>query len=246
MGKDPAVLFYTSDFLSGTITFTNEEIGAYIKLLCIQREQGHIERDIFDAICGHPMPKVLKKFSIDENGMLFQHRMDEEIRKRNNYINAQTENGKKGGRPKKEKTHGFDLGLAKENPIGNENIYTTDNSNTSRDREIAKREREERKQLISSIVDYLNTKTGKRFRSDTQGTTKYINARLNEGYTYEDFIKVIDTKTSEWKNTDFEKFLCPDTLFNSEKFPKYLNQKGEKTDDEDWWTKQWNAGCTNV
>ena len=137
MAKDPAVLFYTSDFLSGTITFTNEEIGAYIKLLCIQREQGHIERDIFDAICGHPMPKVLKKFSIDENGMLFQHRMDEEIRKRNNYINAQTENGKKGGRPKKTKTHGFDLGLAKENPIGNENININDNSN------IRKREAEE-------------------------------------------------------------------------------------------------------
>ena len=37
--KDPAFLFYSSDFLSGTFTMTNEQIGKYIRLLCIQHQK---------------------------------------------------------------------------------------------------------------------------------------------------------------------------------------------------------------
>ena len=47
MAKDPAVLFYTSDFLSGTITMNYEQKGKYITLLCIQHNQGYLlEEDI--------------------------------------------------------------------------------------------------------------------------------------------------------------------------------------------------------
>lgn len=254
MAKDPAVLFYTSDFLSGTYGMTMDERGQYITLLCLQHLQGHLSEKTIRLSVGEISSDVRAKFVIDEQGLLFNPRMDEEKEKRAAFVTARVLNGQKGGRPPKSKesenlneTDRFSVGKAKENLAENENININDNSNTSRDREIAKREKDERKQLISSIVDYLNKKTGKRFRSDTQGTTKYISARLNEGYTYEDFIKVIDTKTCEWKNTDFEKFLCPDTLFNSEKFPKYLNQKGERAnDDEDWLSQQWRSGCTNV
>ena len=59
---------------------------------------------------------------------------------------------------------------------------------------------------------------------DSKNTTKHIKARINDGYTLEDFKTVIDKKCSEWLNTDMEKYLCPDTLFGS-KFEKYLNQK---------------------
>ena len=58
----------------------------------------------------------------------------------------------------------------------------------------------------------------------TKNTTKHIKARINDGYTLEDFKSVIDKKCSEWLNSDMEKYLCPDTLFGS-KFEKYLNQK---------------------
>ena len=51
MGKDPAFLFYTSDFLTGTILMSNEEIGIYIKLLCIQHQHnGYIKNKDFHAI----------------------------------------------------------------------------------------------------------------------------------------------------------------------------------------------------
>ena len=41
--KDPAFLFYSSDFLSGTMLMNNEEIGIYIKLICLQHQQGHLK-----------------------------------------------------------------------------------------------------------------------------------------------------------------------------------------------------------
>lgn len=80
------------------------------------------------------------------------------------------------------------------------------------------------KNIYSEVVDYLNQKAGTKYKSNSKNTTKHIKARLNDGYTLEDFKSVIDKKCSEWLNTDMEKYLCPDTLFGS-KFEKYLNQK---------------------
>lgn len=80
------------------------------------------------------------------------------------------------------------------------------------------------KNIYSEIVDYLNQKARTKYKSNSKNTTKHIKARLNDGYTLEDFKSVIDKKCSEWLNTDMEKYLCPDTLFGS-KFEKYLNQK---------------------
>ena len=78
--------------------------------------------------------------------------------------------------------------------------------------------------IYKEAVDYLNEKAGTKYKYNSKNTTKHIKARLNDGYTLEDFKSVIDKKCSEWLNTDMEKYLCPDTLFGS-KFEKYLNQK---------------------
>lgn len=81
------------------------------------------------------------------------------------------------------------------------------------------------KYIVEQIVDYLNEKTGKKFKSNTSNTKKHIKARLNEGYTFEDFKKVIDTKTIDWlNNKDMNKYLRPETLFGT-KFESYLNQQ---------------------
>ena len=80
------------------------------------------------------------------------------------------------------------------------------------------------KNIYSEAVDYLNEKAGTKYKSSSKNTTKHIKARINDGYTLEDFKTVIDKKCSEWLNTDMEKYLCPETLFGS-KFEKYLNQK---------------------
>jgi uncharacterized phage protein (TIGR02220 family) len=76
---------------------------------------------------------------------------------------------------------------------------------------------------IKEIVDYLNLVAGTNYKYKTKNTQKHINARLAEGYEVEDFKTVIDKKSNEWRGTEMEKYLCPETLFGT-KFEKYLNQ----------------------
>lgn len=82
---------------------------------------------------------------------------------------------------------------------------------------------------VKDIVAYLNEKAKpeKPYRATNQKTQKHINARLNEGYTLDDFKTVIDKKVDEWKGTEMEKYLRPETLFGS-KFESYLNAKINK------------------
>lgn len=79
------------------------------------------------------------------------------------------------------------------------------------------------KDIITEIVEYLNTAVGSQFKPHSKETVKHIKARLREGYTLEDFKKVIDNKARDWISTDQEKYLRPETLFGS-KFEGYLNQ----------------------
>lgn len=79
-------------------------------------------------------------------------------------------------------------------------------------------------EFTKQVIEYLNSKTNSHFKHSVKATKQKINARLNEGYTLDDFIVVIDKKTKEWLGTDFEKYLRPETLFGS-KFEGYLNQK---------------------
>lgn len=76
---------------------------------------------------------------------------------------------------------------------------------------------------IKEIIDYLNERAGTNYKTTTQKTRDIIKARLNEKFTVEDFKVVIDKKVSDWKGTEWEKFLRPETLF-SNKFEGYLNQ----------------------
>jgi uncharacterized phage protein (TIGR02220 family) len=77
--------------------------------------------------------------------------------------------------------------------------------------------------IYSDVISYLNEKTKKKYKPETGRTKSFISARINEGFSIEDFKKVIDIKTTEWLNTDMDKFLRPETLFGN-KFESYLNQ----------------------
>lgn len=80
------------------------------------------------------------------------------------------------------------------------------------------------------IIDYLNDKAGTNFRSTSQDTRKHIRARIDEGYTLEDFKRVIDVKVSQWGKEprpgekDMRGYLRPNTLFGT-KFEGYLQEK---------------------
>jgi len=102
-----------------------------------------------------------------------------------------------------------------------------DNIDRDRDRGMGEEKeegKEEEKEEKIQIIEYLNNKLGTKYRANSKSTQAKLNARLNEGYNLDDFIAVIDKKADEWIGTEFEKYLCPETLFGT-KFEKYLNQK---------------------
>lgn len=83
----------------------------------------------------------------------------------------------------------------------------------------------EKLDVAVEIIDYLNAKTNKNYRATTPATKRLINGRLTEGYTLEDFKRVIDLKASQWlSDPHWSKYLRPDTLFNATKFEAYLNE----------------------
>lgn len=77
-----------------------------------------------------------------------------------------------------------------------------------------------------TIIEYLNKKVNKKFSYKAESNRKLIRARFNEGYTLDDFIRVIDIKTNEWINDEkMKSYLQPSTLFRTSNFDKYLNQE---------------------
>lgn len=74
------------------------------------------------------------------------------------------------------------------------------------------------------VIDYLNQQTGKNYKSTTKKNQTVIRARSDEGFSLDDFKRVIDNKVAEWKGTNMEKYLRPETLFGT-KFEGYLNQE---------------------
>lgn len=79
-------------------------------------------------------------------------------------------------------------------------------------------------ETMRRIVTYLNHKTGKNFKHSTSATQRLIKERFKEGWTFEDFQKVIDVKCAQWlRKPDMSGYLRPETLFGS-KFEGYLNE----------------------
>lgn len=92
--KDPAFLFYSSDFLTGTMFMSDIQLGKYIKLLCIQHQKGHLsEKDMLN-ICKRYDKDIFDKFTKDNDGKYYNIRLQKEIDKRKNYSKSRSDNRK--------------------------------------------------------------------------------------------------------------------------------------------------------
>lgn len=92
MSKDPAFLFYSSDFLTGTALMSDEQVGKYIKLLCYQHQKGHLtERDMLKICLTHD-EDIFCKFEKDENGLYYNARLQQEVEKRKAYSESRRQN----------------------------------------------------------------------------------------------------------------------------------------------------------
>lgn len=88
----------------GCSDLTMDERGQYITLLCMQHQKGVLTRKSVGLILGiefdNLSPDLQKKFTVDENGDIYNERLKLEIEKRRRFCEKQSVNGKKGGRPK--------------------------------------------------------------------------------------------------------------------------------------------------
>ena len=135
-GKDPAVLFYTRDFIVGTFTWTHEQKGKFITLLCLQHQKLNKLTLSEIQFIAEGDELVLSKFPLGEDGYYSNARMVMEITNRKVRTDSSRTNGMKGGRPKlitQDKPMGYSKVNLKEtykkpttNPIANANANEND------------------------------------------------------------------------------------------------------------------------
>jgi uncharacterized phage protein (TIGR02220 family) len=78
-------------------------------------------------------------------------------------------------------------------------------------------------EFYEEIIEFLNQSTGKNYKHKSAINRKFITSRLNDGFTIDDFKRVIEVKSINWLGGKMEQFLRPETLF-SNKFESYLNE----------------------
>ncbi|MDM8243608.1 conserved phage C-terminal domain-containing protein [Limosilactobacillus vaginalis] len=98
------------------------------------------------------------------------------------------------------------------------------------------------------VIDYLNKKTGKRFKPNADGNKRVIDPRLKDGYTVDDLKHIIDVKYAQWHGKTFsngqlgDNYLRPETLFRVSKIEGYLNEEipkhKSKEPTPDWFNKE--------
>lgn len=126
--KDPAMLFYASDFLTGVALMSMKERGQYITLLCLQQQRGHLTLSEMRKAAGALSEEVLGKFVEDENGKFYNIRADREIARRAAHCDRQRKNIE--ARWKKEKyTYSHDSGNANGTTKGNTTVLPLEMGN---------------------------------------------------------------------------------------------------------------------
>jgi len=92
MAKDPAVLFYTQDFLVGTMTMSYEQKGKYITLLCLQHQKGKLTLKDLQTILNEEDIDVAEKFIKESDGFYYNQKLKFESERRKNYSESRRKN----------------------------------------------------------------------------------------------------------------------------------------------------------
>ena len=92
--KDPAFLFYYQDFLVGTTFMSNEEVGAYIRVMAHLADKDTLTKDHILNICTNEIiaNAIMNKLQQDENGEYFSPRLRIEVNKRKKHSEHQKNN----------------------------------------------------------------------------------------------------------------------------------------------------------
>lgn len=86
MAKDPAFLFYSSDFLMGTLVLSMEQRGQYITILALMHQHGRLTLEEMEiALHCKVSEKVLKKLKKDSENKYYNERLEFESTKRSEF-----------------------------------------------------------------------------------------------------------------------------------------------------------------
>ena len=151
--KDPAFLFYSSDFLSGTMLMSDEEIGQYIKLLCLQHQKGHLKEKDMLNICKTHNEDIFSKFKKDEEGNYYNERLEYESNKRKAYSESRRNNRKKKEEKETYKEDMKNICNSYEKHMGNENANENINKNNKKVNDSCVND-------LQDIIDFYNENIG--------------------------------------------------------------------------------------
>jgi hypothetical protein len=164
MAKDPAVLLYTNDFLSGTYTMTDEQVGKFIRLLCYQHQKGKLTEKDMQSICKGYDEDVYAKFQLVD-GYYINKRMYEEAEKRSKFTESRRKNAS-----------------AKHMPNHMENENENENINENKNRNVLVYPSLEFQNLWEEWIDYKKEEHRDKYKS-TKTEQKAIDnlVKLSEG-----------------------------------------------------------------
>jgi len=132
MAKDPAFLFYPGDYVSGTMGMTFEEKGAYMDLLMLQFNRGHMNTHMIQHTIGHLWEQVKSKFIQDEEGLWYNVRLDFEKEKRKTFTESRRNNIKPKEKPKNEPSYETHMDSHMDSHMENENENINKDINTNK------------------------------------------------------------------------------------------------------------------
>ena len=149
MAKDPAFLFYSNDFLSGTFTMSDEQVGKYIRLLCLQHQKYELsEKDMLN-ICKSYDEDIYCKFTVIA-GKYFNERLRNEAERRKAYSLSRKENRestKNSLKVKKEQKNGKAVSKSYVKHMETETV--TENRTKDKDKRAGKK-------ILFSETEYYN------------------------------------------------------------------------------------------
>ena len=201
--KDPAFLFYSNDFLSGTMLMTDEETGQYIKLLCLQHQKGHLKEKDMLNICKSYNEEIFSKFKKDKDENYYNERLEYEVNKRKAYSESRRNN-----RRKKE-TYEKDMKKicnSYEEHMENENVNENINKKNSKRGSKGKKEEEkihfaefvsmtnaEHEKLVSTygkdfadqcilVLDNYKGSSGKTYKNDYRAILNWVVDKVKQSY----------------------------------------------------------------
>ena len=201
--KDPAFLFYSNDFLSGTMLMTDEETGQYIKLLCLQHQKGHLKEKDMLNICKSYNEEIFSKFKKDKDENYYNERLEYEVNKRKAYSESRRNNRRKKETYEKDMKN---ICNSYEEHMENENVNENINKNNSKRGSKGKKEEEkihfaefvtmtnaEYEKLVSThskefadqcilVLDNYKGSSGKTYKNDYRAILNWVVDKVKQSY----------------------------------------------------------------